>query len=113
MAATATDRRLLLGGEGIETGDWIDVTSPYSGDIVGRVPKAGAEEARLAVDAAERAMADPIPAHERAAILDRVAAALRDRQEEVARTISTEAGKPMKAARVEAQRAVSTYTFAA
>jgi acyl-CoA reductase-like NAD-dependent aldehyde dehydrogenase len=113
MAATATDRRLLLGGEWIETGDWIDVTSPYSGDVVGRVPKAGAEEARRAVDAAERAMADPIPAHERAAILDRVAAALRDREEEVARTISAEAGKPMKAARVEAQRAVSTYTFAA
>jgi acyl-CoA reductase-like NAD-dependent aldehyde dehydrogenase len=58
-------------------------------------------------------MADPIPAHERAAILDRVAAALGERQEEVARTISAEAGKPMKAARVEAQRAVSTYTFAA
>jgi acyl-CoA reductase-like NAD-dependent aldehyde dehydrogenase len=77
------------------------------------VPKAGAEEARRAVDAAQRAMADPIPAHERAAILDGVAAALRERQEEVARTISAEAGKPMKAARVEAQRAVSTYTFAA
>jgi acyl-CoA reductase-like NAD-dependent aldehyde dehydrogenase len=103
----------LLGGEWIETGDWIDVTSPYSGDVVGRVPKAGAEEARRAVDAAQRAMADPIPAHERAAILDRVAAALGERQEEVARTISAEAGKPMKAARVEAQRAVSTYTFAA
>jgi acyl-CoA reductase-like NAD-dependent aldehyde dehydrogenase len=113
MAATLTDRRLLLGGEWIETGDWIDVTSPYSGDVVGRVPKAGAEEARRAVDAAQRAMADPIPAHERAAILDRVAAALGERQEEVARTISAEAGKPMKAARVEAQRAVSTYTFAA
>ena len=113
MAATVTDRRLLLGGEWIETGDWIDVTSPYSGDVVGRVPKAGAEEARRAVDAAQRAMADPIPAHERAAILDRVAAALGERQVEVARTISTEAGMPMKAARVEAQRAVSTYTFAA
>jgi acyl-CoA reductase-like NAD-dependent aldehyde dehydrogenase len=113
MAATVTDRRLLLGGEWIETGDWIDVTSPYSGDVVGRVPRAGAEEARRAVDAAQRAMADPIPAHERAAILDRVAAALGERQEEVARTISAEAGKPMKAARVEAQRAVSTYTFAA
>jgi acyl-CoA reductase-like NAD-dependent aldehyde dehydrogenase len=113
MAATATDRRLLVGGEWIETGDWIEVTSPYSGDVVGRVPKASADDARRAVDAAERAMADPIPAHERAAILDRVAAALREREEEVARTISAEAGKPMKAARVEAQRAVSTYTFAA
>ncbi|MGE5690534.1 MAG: aldehyde dehydrogenase family protein [Pseudomonadota bacterium] len=113
MAATATQRRLLLGGEWIETGEWIDVTSPYSGDVVGRVPKAGAAEARRAVDAAAAAMADPIPAHERAAILDRVAALLRERHDDVARTICEEAGKPMKAARVEAQRAVSTYTFAA
>src|SRR6185503_19689102 len=113
MAATATERRLLLDGEWIETGEWIDVISPYSGDVVGRVAKAGAEHARKALDAAERAMTSPIPAHERAAILDRVAAALRERQDDVARTISAEAGKPMKAARVEAQRAASTYTFAA
>ncbi|HSC93220.1 MAG TPA: aldehyde dehydrogenase family protein [Gaiellaceae bacterium] len=113
MAATATERRLLLAGEWVETGAWIDVRSPWSGDVVGRVPKAGAAEARRAVDAAEQAMAQPLPAHERAAILDRVAAALRDRHDEVARTISDEAGKPMKAARVEAQRAVSTYTMAA
>ena len=38
---------------------------------------------------------------------------LRERQDEVARTISSEAGKPLKAARVEADRAVSTFTMAA
>jgi acyl-CoA reductase-like NAD-dependent aldehyde dehydrogenase len=113
VATTATERRLLLDGEWVETGEWIEVRSPYSGDVVGRVAKAGAEEARRAVDAAERAMAEPLPAHDRAAILDRVAALLRERHDEVARTISAEAGKPMKAARVEAQRAVSTYTSAA
>jgi acyl-CoA reductase-like NAD-dependent aldehyde dehydrogenase len=58
-------------------------------------------------------MREPRPAHERAAILDRVAAALAERQDEVARTICAEAGKPMKAARIEASRAVSTYTMAA
>ena len=58
-------------------------------------------------------MRDPLPAHERAAILDRVAALLAERQEEAAQTICAEAGKPMKAARVEASRAVSTYTMAA
>ena len=58
-------------------------------------------------------MREPIPAHERAAILDRVAALLSERADEAARTISAEAGKPMKAARVEASRAVSTFTMAA
>jgi acyl-CoA reductase-like NAD-dependent aldehyde dehydrogenase len=113
MATTATERRLLLDGEWIETGEWIEVRSPYSGEVVGRVAKAGSDETRRAVHAAERAMAEPLPAHERAAILDRVAALLRERHDELARTISAEAGKPMKAARVEAQRAVSTYTSAA
>jgi len=113
MAATATERKLLLDGEWIETGEWIDVRSPYSGDVVGRVAKAGADEARRAIDAAERAMADPLPAHKRAEILSRVAGYIGRRHEEVAQTICAEAGKPLKAARIEATRAMSTYTFAA
>ena len=113
MAATALEKRLLIGGEWVETGAWIDVRSPYSGEVVGRVPKAGATETRRALDAAAAAMADPLPAHKRAEILVRVAGYLGKRHEEAARTISAEAGKPMKAARVEAARAMSTYTFAA
>ena len=113
MVASLTEKRLLIGGEWIETGAWIDIRSPYSGDVVGRVAKAGAREACQAVDAAERAMREPLPAHKRAEILVRVAAALGRRHDEVARVISDEAGKPLKAARVEAQRAMSTYTFAA
>ncbi len=113
MAATATEKRLLIDGEWVETGEWIEVRSPYSGEVVGRVPKADAAETQRAVDAAERAMREPLPAHKRAEILVRVAGYLGRRHDEVARTISDEAGKPMKAARVEAQRAMSTYTMAA
>src|SRR6266540_1988690 len=113
MATTATERKLLIGGEWVETGDWLEVRSPYSGEVVGRVAKAGADEARAAIDAAEKAMAEPLPAHKRAEILVKVAGALGRRHDEVARTISDEAGKPLKAARVEATRAMSTYTFAA
>jgi acyl-CoA reductase-like NAD-dependent aldehyde dehydrogenase len=113
MAATATERKLLIDGEWIETGDWVDVRSPYSGDVVGRVAKAGADETRRAIDAAERALASPLPAHKRAEILVKVAGLIGRRHEELARSISDEAGKPIKAARVEASRAMSTYTFAA
>ena len=113
MAATATERKVFVGGEWVETGDWIDVRSPFSGDVVGRVAKAGADEARRAVDAAERALADPLPAHKRAEILVRVAGYLGRRHDEVARLIADEAGKPLKAARIEAARAMSTYTYAA
>src|SRR5436189_6400508 len=91
----------------------IEVRSPYSGEVVGRVRSAGADDARRAIDAAEQAMREPLPAPKRAEILVRVAGALGRRHDEVARLISDEAGKPMKAARVEARRAMSTYTFAA
>src|SRR6187399_2760101 len=113
MATTATERKLLLDGDWIETGDWIDVASPYDGSLVARVAKAGAAETRTAIDAAERAMRDPLPAHKRAEILVRVAGALGRRADEAARQIAAEAGKPLKAARVEVARAMSTYTMAA
>ena len=113
MAATAAERALLLDGEWVETGEWVEVRSPYSGELVARVAKAGAAEARRAVDAAERAMAEPLPAHRRAEILVKVAGLIGRRHEEIAQTICAEAGKPLKAARVEVSRAMSTYTMAA
>jgi acyl-CoA reductase-like NAD-dependent aldehyde dehydrogenase len=113
MAATATERKLLIDGEWVETGEWVEVFSPYSGELVGRVAKGGAAEARRAVDAAAKALENPLPAHKRAEILVRVAGLIGKRHEELARTISAEAGKPIKAARIEASRAMSTYTFAA
>jgi acyl-CoA reductase-like NAD-dependent aldehyde dehydrogenase len=113
VVATIAEKRLLIDGDWVETGDWVDVRSPYSGEVVGRVAKAGAAETRAAIDAAERAMREPLPAHKRAEILVRVAGALGRRHDEAARLISDEAGKPLKAARVEAARAMSTYTFAA
>jgi acyl-CoA reductase-like NAD-dependent aldehyde dehydrogenase len=113
VATTAFEKKLLIAGEWVETGAWVEVRSPYSGETVGRVAKAGAAEARRAVDAAEAAMREPLPAHKRAEILVRVAGQLGRRHEEVAQTIAAEAGKPLKAARVEASRAMSTFTFAA
>ena len=113
--ATTTDtiRRILVGGEWYETGETLDVTSPFDGSTVARVAYGGREDARRAVDAAARAMETPVPAHERAAVLDRVAGILRERRDEFARTIAQEAGKPITTAQVEADRAVQTITFSA
>src|SRR5437868_12586719 len=95
------------------TTEAVEVRSPYSGDVVGTAPRSGADDARRAVDAAARALESPLPAHKRAEILVKTAGLIGRRHEEVARTISEEAGKPIKTARVEASRAMSTYTFAA
>jgi acyl-CoA reductase-like NAD-dependent aldehyde dehydrogenase len=95
------------------TAQEIEVRSPYSGEVVDRVPKSGGEDTRRAIDAAEAAMREPLPAHKRAEILVRVAGALGRRHDEAARLICAEAGKPLKTARVEVSRAMSTYTMAA
>jgi acyl-CoA reductase-like NAD-dependent aldehyde dehydrogenase len=95
------------------TTEAVEVRSPYSGDVVGTAPRSGADDARRAIDAAAKALESPLPAHKRAEILVKTAGLIGRRHEEVARTISEEAGKPIKTARVEASRAMSTYTFAA
>ena len=100
-------------GNGVETGEWNEIRSPYDDSLVGRVARGGAAEIEQALDAAEVAMREPLAAHVRAAILDRVAHLLEERSDEAARTICAEAGKPLKAARVEVSRAVSTFTMAA
>jgi acyl-CoA reductase-like NAD-dependent aldehyde dehydrogenase len=113
MATTETVQKLLVDGEWYETGETIDVTSPYDGSVVGRVAYGGADDARRAIDAAERAMRQPLPAHKRAAVLDRVAELIAERRDDFARTIAEEAGKPITTAGVEVDRCVQTITFSA
>jgi acyl-CoA reductase-like NAD-dependent aldehyde dehydrogenase len=92
----------------------IEVRSPYNGDVIGQVPSCGPDDVDRAVRVAKLAFErGPLPQFERAAILDRAAALVAARTEEFARTIAQEAAKPIKTARVEAQRCVSTFTFAA
>jgi acyl-CoA reductase-like NAD-dependent aldehyde dehydrogenase len=111
--AAPTVERLHLAGEWIDTGECFEVRSPYSGEVVGRVARARADEARRAINAAERAMREPLPPWRRADILERISQLIREHGEELAKTICAEAGKPLKAARVEAARAVNTYALAA
>ncbi len=94
--------------------DEIVVRSPFDGSEVGRVPRAGPADVDAAVAAAHTALdRDPLPPWRRAEVLDAASRLLSERAEDLARTIAREAAKPLKAARVEAARAVSTFTFAA
>jgi acyl-CoA reductase-like NAD-dependent aldehyde dehydrogenase len=111
---TAADWSVPIGDAPVTTGDWIDVRAPYDGELLGRVPACGPEQVDAAVRAAKTVLAaGPLPAWKRAEILDRAAQLLSERTDELARVIATEAAKPIKTARIEAQRAVSTFTFAA
>ena len=88
--------------------------SPYDGIVVGRVAEGDSALVDRAVKAAHEAFetAD-FPQHERAALLDRAAALVRERRDDLALTIAAEAGKPLKTATVEAERCVDTVTFSA
>jgi acyl-CoA reductase-like NAD-dependent aldehyde dehydrogenase len=104
---------LLIGGEWRRTDRLRAVTSPYTGEVLAEVSDATRETVSEAADLAEKALSLPFPAHERADILNRAAALIEARHDDLSRTIAEEAGKPMKAARGEAERAVSTFKTAA
>jgi succinyl-CoA reductase len=108
---------MLIDGEWVDSssGEKLPVYNPATGEVVEEVPKAGLEDAKAAVDAANRAKEEmaAMPAFERYQMLMKVAAQIEENLEELARLIATEAGKPIRDARVEVRRAWVTVTSAA
>lgn len=105
---------LLIDGEWVSTDEQREVTSPYDGEVVGRVGVATAAHAHRAIDAAAAALADGAPpAYRRAEILEAARDLVRERAEDLARSIAEEAGKPLAAARAEAARCQDTLLYAA
>jgi acyl-CoA reductase-like NAD-dependent aldehyde dehydrogenase len=94
--------------------DTIIVRSPYDGQTIGEIPSGTAADVDKAVAIAKAAhLAGALPLWKRAQILDAAAARLTERRDEFAEIIAREAAKPIKTARVEAERAVGTFQFAA
>jgi acyl-CoA reductase-like NAD-dependent aldehyde dehydrogenase len=92
----------------------IIVRSPYDDSVIGEIPAMTAADVDAAVAIAKKALHDnPLPLWKRADILDKAAARLTARREEFAQIVAKEAAKPIKTARVEAERAVGTFQFAA
>lgn len=107
--------KLLIDGQWIGGGNELEVKNKYNGEIVGTLPTARREDLDAALAAAERAedvMAD-MPSHKRAEILLRTAVLMRERADDLAKTIAAEAGKALKFARAEVDRAASVFTIAA
>jgi acyl-CoA reductase-like NAD-dependent aldehyde dehydrogenase len=106
--------RLLIDGRWVTTGEWIEVKNKYNGASLGAIAAAGREQVDAALDAARRGAATmaEMPAHRRAAILGRAAALIRERSEDLALTLAAEAGKALKFARSEVDRAGWTFQTA-
>ena len=107
--------KLLIDGQWVNAGSLMEVKNKYDGKVIAALPTARKEDVDAAIDAAERAedvMAD-MPTYKRAEILLKTAALLRERADDMAKTIAAEAGKALKFARAEVDRAQSTFTIAA
>src|SRR6185503_15384057 len=106
---------LLVDGQWVNAGPLMEVKNKYDGKVIASLPTARKEDVDAAIYAAERAedvMAD-MPTYKRAEILLKTAALLRERADDMAKTIAAEAGKALKFARAEVDRAQSTFTIAA
>ncbi|RKS72754.1 aldehyde dehydrogenase (NAD+) [Motilibacter peucedani] len=104
-----------VAGKATTSGEELAVTHPYDGSQVGTTSWATADDVERAV-AAAAAVSDSFakaPAHVRAAALDHVSRRIAERADEIAALITAENGKPMKWARGEVARAVSTFRWGA
>jgi acyl-CoA reductase-like NAD-dependent aldehyde dehydrogenase len=105
----------LVDGKWIEQGELREVRAPYDGSVIGRVFQGTRQHADAAIAAAVKAFATTrrLPAFERQRVLRRVAQGIAERKDDFSRTLAQEAGKPIKAARTEVERAVFSFTIAA
>jgi acyl-CoA reductase-like NAD-dependent aldehyde dehydrogenase len=106
-------RPVRIANQSVTTSDSMVVRSPFDGQVLAEVPRCGPEHVDAAVAAARAALGEPLAPWQRAQILDAAAEAMARHREELARTIAAEAAKPIRTARVEAERTVVTFQAAA
>ena len=108
-------KRFLVAGEWRDGTETFEVKSPFDGEVVATVATPSEVDIEDAAAAAAAAFDETrkLPIHARAAALDHISRRLNERLDEVAEVIAREGGKPLKWAKVEAARGVSTFRWAA
>ena len=110
-----TEYPMWIGGSQVRTAEPAIVRLPYDGSEVATVFNAAPEQVERAIEAAKRAapVMRAMTRATRAEILRKACAGVNAQAEEMARAISLECGKPIREARVEADRSARTLLFAA
>ncbi|MFT5358426.1 MAG: succinate-semialdehyde dehydrogenase/glutarate-semialdehyde dehydrogenase, partial [Polyangiales bacterium] len=105
----------FIAGEWVESSDGtpMPVFDPSNGNVLGHIPQLGAKETTRAVEAAHAALTTMPGAVERGEWLKRIAALLTEHNEEFARIITHENGKPLTEARGEVAYAAAFYAYSA
>jgi acyl-CoA reductase-like NAD-dependent aldehyde dehydrogenase len=111
----AKEYPFLVGGERRFSAERVEIRSPYDQQVVGVVSYASARDVEEAIARAASAFETTrrLPSYARAEVCRRVASELTARKEELAELITLEAGKPIRDARTEVTRAITTFTVAA
>ena len=104
----------MIGGREVTTGETYEVRSPYDDALVAVIHRAGPREIEAAIAGAVRAFETTrkLPSWRRSEILAGIAERIEAAKDDFARTIALEAGKPIKTARIEAERAAFTFRVA-
>jgi acyl-CoA reductase-like NAD-dependent aldehyde dehydrogenase len=98
------------------SGDFRPLKSPNDGGVIAEVEYASAEGGLAALEVVDRARSGAfgkLAAHQRAEILQKVAAKIRAEGDRLAQLIAAEGGKPLKDAQVEVARAANTTQLSA
>jgi len=103
---------LRIAGERVQRDRVIEVRHPYSGDIVGTVPKATIEDVRRALRIA-RGFHSTLTRHDRYSILMKAGAAVAAKRDQLANLITLESGLCLKDTQYEVGRASDVLLFAA
>ena len=111
-SASFRSEALRIGGEKVRSERALDVLDPYSGERVGTVAMASLEQVRRAMEIA-KAYKPTLSRYERAAILQRAAALLRERTEEASDLITRESGLSKQDSLYEIGRVADVLGFGA
>ncbi|HEX6879095.1 MAG TPA: aldehyde dehydrogenase family protein, partial [Terriglobales bacterium] len=113
--STVAPKGFFINGQWHTQGKCAEVRSPFDQSVVGSVTLAGRRELEHAIEAAVEAFAITrrMPSYKRQSILARISTGILNRKEEFARMMALEAGKPIRTARAEVDRAVFTFQIAA
>ena len=108
------DHRILIGGKWFHGDSVIEVRNPYDDSLIAEVPSASEKQLQLAVEKASAGFEKTrrMSTYERTSVLNNVITGIIARMEGIARTITLEAGKPIKDSRVEVSRSVNTFGIA-
>ncbi|MEM9576899.1 MAG: NAD-dependent succinate-semialdehyde dehydrogenase [Pseudomonadota bacterium] len=107
------DLNLFIGGEWRKTGSDMAVVNPATEEEIGRLPCASVADLDAALDAAGKGFEiwRRTSPRDRADTILRAAALMRERQEEIATSITLEHGKPLAQARLEVIRGAEFFEW--